>query len=57
MFGPSQPPPHHHHHQQQEQARLGGEQVARQINGNIFNQVSGDTGGSVAVQLCSCVAV
>ena len=47
MFGPSQPPPHHHQQQQQqeEQARLGGEQVARQINGNIFNQVSGDTGG------------
>ena len=50
MFGPDQPPPHQQ--QQQEQARLGGEQVARQINGNIFNQVRGDTGGvewSVAV--------
>ena len=55
MFGPSQPPPHHHHHQQEEQARLGGEQVARQINGNIFNQVSGDTGGSVVE--CSSVTV
>ena len=46
MFGPSHPPPHQQQHQQQEQARLGGEQVARQINGNIFNQVSGDTGWS-----------
>ena len=42
MFGPIQPPPHQQ--QQQEQARLGGEQVARQINGNIFNQVSEDSG-------------